>query len=1172
MPTMEQQRALNLDLTNKCRKPRLDCKVVDVEEVSPLPYSGLPPSQPTELRRTSRRSIPTDFYRDRNDQEDVFLAQAIQLSRRENRAVEFAGGGRRSSRQSIPNDFYHSTAMKKKNSFRKKGRSFRRLPLHRNNKARDKVEDRKNATHAVTREQGQRAVVLLPQSGANDVNVGPAGNEVDLTASEQPQAETQTGRRSSRRSVPTDFYIAGLDDLIKSSENKIGKPKKETIPKKKAPANFKRLRQKPITVEEAVMESPDVNKEASAKQTPLAKNADEDASNEPVGAASPQQTPNHVESPAILLTSPSPHRTPSSCAKKKRRLRVIPASLRKKPPRPSETRSLELYSPKDDGSVLEKQSKDQWSKAVPIDEREKNLPAKGKVSRKIAMNYKDGKIDSLLGADMTDINHTTRRAKAHVQPKAKRLKALSGMDALSETAQGSLREKESKGYAKKRNGFVNKIGKLVRTVPGGTKRKCKRKATEKHVPMPRPKMRKVESPSQDFIEFGEGDFAAAGTDDALVFNTAGDGHDDIDSVHQVMQSAEPSSVTESRRSQSENETKRRGRPPKSAAAGGASPAKADGESLGKRSLGQMFSLESEAAKAFPVDFGNNDQSVQPKKRRGRPPKQSVSKSGSGFEDSAPTTNSEMSTQKAIQMTESSEKNKDAQSAKIPKRRGRPPKQAALRDESIVEQVDEHVGQKKRRGRPRKISLSHDISIVEETVGEKKSRGRPPKQSTSRDDSILDHDESVSKSPKRRGRPPKKAVSQDGPIFEEGVSQPKRRGRPPKQAISTVNFVAEFVENTTEQKRRGQHVKESSMQDSPDGEGDETERQPKRRGRPPKQSMSNHDENVKQPKRRGRPPKQASKKDSASDGDKGARQPRRRGRPPNKSSKEDFANRKGDESAKQTKRRGRPPKPKDSTAPPKQAKRRGRRPLRVLKDCGTCLVCRRAVNCGRCESCVNMIEFGGDGSLGAKCVLRVCITPIVLEEATGLVISKGAGENNALGLDSTLESAIEFGQAESHNQASAWYDSGVESLSDNASMAVDEMSDLEWEDGYERGPVHVDVSGVLRMSSFVAPVVKRVSSPAMQNTRQVGVDDKGSASHDKVAGTAICVAQLAGATAQMSKDAQTSLPRKDAAEMARDLLRHERMQYLNDNDDDDSFEISEDEDDFAPPPPPLDFGE
>lgn len=103
----------------------------------------------------------------------------------------------------------------------------------------------------------------------------------------------------------------------------------------------------------------------------------------------------------------------------------------------------------------------------------------------------------------------------------------------------------------------------------------------------------------------------------------------------------------------------------------------------------------------------------------------------------------------------------------------------------------------------------------------------------------------------------------------------------------------------------------------------------------------------------------------------------------------------------------------------------------MKDCGTCLVCKKGVDCGRGDPCLNMVEFGGDGKLGGlKCILRVYITPIVEVVANGVTMPPVIMDKPNVA--HIVDSARQEGTSKS-SAVSQRYDSGVESQSDNNSM-------------------------------------------------------------------------------------------------------------------------------------------
>ena len=396
-----------------------------------------------------------------------------------------------------------------------------------------------------------------------------------------------------------------------------------------------------------------------------------------------------------------------------------------------------------------------------------------------------------------------------------------------------------------------------------------------------------------------------------------------------------------------------------------------------------------------------------------------------------------------------------------------------------------IGMKQQKKRAtRRLPLCRDKTAVQDSDKATKRRARPPKSKAFEAASDNDGAKTVAAgrgkdaTPKKKGRPPKQH-SQNGNGDNDGI----------ESANNTKSAVAEGSD-AQRPKRKARQSKESSpmvslVEDANvyDGDVEETNTAADTDGRDAKAKA----------KRNRRSPKQPSTKDSVADG--------------------------VDEKKRQI---------RSSSMKSAAPTRRSRGSRRIRKDCGICLVCQKGVNCGRCEPCLNMVEFGGDGSLGAKCILRVCITPILISESSGISVSRSAMTGNAA-VDSSVFMAGATLAEPTAGGVSQWYDSGVESLSDNASMAVDDMSDMEWEDGYERDPVIV-----MKRSS----AVNQRSSSNMQNTS--GVVD--------------------------SSMATPPLQQKDAAELARDFIRHERMQYANDDDSYDSLE----EDDLAPPPPPLDF--
>jgi hypothetical protein len=293
-------------------------------------------------------------------------------------------------------------------------------------------------------------------------------------------------------------------------------------------------------------------------------------------------------------------------------------------------------------------------------------------------------------------------------------------------------------------------------------------------------------------------------------------------------------------------------------------------------------------------------------------------------------------------------------------------------------------------------------------------------------------------------------------------------------------------------------------------------------------------------------------------------------------------------------RGRPRKNEcgnDEAKPTQQKHVKGRWRRSVWKDCGKCLVCRQAENCGRCEPCLNMPEFGGDGSRGTKCVLRVCITPVYILNGDPTTKSKGGDVNEndndkaiaSFGAAST-ENFMDRNQGVTSKEGTIWRDLGVESLSDNDSMAVDDMSDMEWDDGYKRSFARATVAAVALVEKYSVRKPTQVDSLPNQQTAANAVGNESQIA--SVAGrNALGFAERSDPTGKpngneipsdsgkigdekdMNPRSAVDMSLDDAAGMARKLLRYERMQYLN---DDTSYESSSEEDFLmVPPPPPLD---
>ena len=321
---------------------------------------------------------------------------------------------------------------------------------------------------------------------------------------------------------------------------------------------------------------------------------------------------------------------------------------------------------------------------------------------------------------------------------------------------------------------------------------------------------------------------------------------------------------------------------------------------------------------------------------------------------------------------------------------------------------------------------------------------------------------------------------------------------------------------------------------------------------------------------------------------------------------------------------------------RKARGQGRGRRSVMKDCGKCIVCREAVNCGRCVPCLNMTDFGGDGTLGAKCRLRVCITP-VFREAVAVQLT-GAhnkdSDDDRVAEDSgspVLHASGNHDPSMARSTFEVSYDSGVESLSDN-SLAVDDMSDLELEAEYACHPFAettmsplslMDDSARMRcgISDKSSEAAEAYRGQAQESTKfssnsnstaaigaAVLVDSRKDAHSPSIHGidcgtkqsgserfsiikqdtARVCnedtPAQLAGndasggiqslcgenictTTSERSESCkgEASPTKEIAAEMARKLIRHERLQYL---DDDASYNSYDDDDLMVPPPFPV----
>jgi hypothetical protein len=242
----------------------------------------------------------------------------------------------------------------------------------------------------------------------------------------------------------------------------------------------------------------------------------------------------------------------------------------------------------------------------------------------------------------------------------------------------------------------------------------------------------------------------------------------------------------------------------------------------------------------------------------------------------------------------------------------------------------------------------------------------------------------------------------------------------------------------------------------------------------------------------------------------------------------------------------------------------------------------------------MPEFGGDGSRGTKCVLRVCITPVFIlnNYPTNLSKSGDVNENDndraiASSGAASLESSMDRDQGVASKDVTEWRDSGVESLSDNDSMAVDDMSDMEWDEGYKRPFANVTVAAVTSVSECDVSKPTETGSLSKQQTVANAVGNEGqivgvasrNALHSAESSDPTRkanVIEIASDSEKISNEnvmnphsgpsSGNDTSHEDAAGMARKLLHYERVQYLN---DDASYESSSDEDCLmVPPPPPL----
>ena len=108
MEGRKRSKTLYFDPSNPCRKPHAQgSRVMDLEEqgIHDMPiYVGYQPPVIKEPRRSSRHSIPTDFYHD-SEKRNVASTQKEAAAAAAASAVE-EDGFRQSSRKSVPTDFY----------------------------------------------------------------------------------------------------------------------------------------------------------------------------------------------------------------------------------------------------------------------------------------------------------------------------------------------------------------------------------------------------------------------------------------------------------------------------------------------------------------------------------------------------------------------------------------------------------------------------------------------------------------------------------------------------------------------------------------------------------------------------------------------------------------------------------------------------------------------------------------------------------------------------------------------------------------------------------------------------------------------------------------------------------------------------------------------------------
>jgi hypothetical protein len=967
-------------------------------------------------------------------------------------------------------------------------------------------------------------------------------------------------RHSARKSIPTDFYVAGLHDAMTRSAQDYPKKKRKTNvdDAKKSPQQIPKkpttvVKHKIITVEEAVLqmernaqEEEGTKKHAKTKKTMTVEKTSDSTKEAKKAESSPPPKPRergHFASPMVLIPLSECILPPSTSPPK-----VKVSSPRKQSTSPTKMnvslppkRQAETKEKTKDVSPVKKKKRRRKIIPAALRRRPQVISVLISAGLEAAQLPKKKKKEPLNEGQVSPIDDDMPISEIVAKKQSKR--QPSDVD-KAKKMDGTKKPK------KKQNGFKNKIGKLVRRyAPVKLKRKRKRKKVVKAL-KPEP------------VDCGESDWADAEGDDGF-YDDAIDSDDENESFQSVIPAPDDTSVIKKSEQAAEQPKRKRGRPRKSEQTNGGIDE--------KKSTEQVILAPYDA---YAIE--KSDQIVvQPDRKRGRP--LNSEQVGGGIDEKESAQDATQAPNKA-----SAAENSD-QTAKQPKRKPGRPRKSDRKNGGIVERETAHDATQVPNGASA-MEKSNQTAMLPRTSdrkdGEIDEKG-PVKNAAQVPiyPSVIRESDQTAQQPKRkRGRPRKSEPKNGGIVYTESIQEAT-------QAADNAPVIKESDQHAMQPKRKRGRLRKSDRKD----DGIDTQQSAQDTTRAPDNAAATEksDQIAQQPKRkRGRPlnsdrkdgkiVEKASAKDAthAPDNSSNAnnvRQTASQPKPRGLLRKNDC----GIDEAKaaQPKRgRGRPRKNECGNDEAKSAQQKlgkGRWRRSVWKACGKCLVCRQAENCGRCEPCLNMPEFGGDGSRGVKCVLRVCITPIyILNDET----------------TNQSDNDIDRNQGVTSKEVTLWRDSGVESLSDNDSMAVDDMSDMEWDDGYKRpfasatvvSEASVAECGVRKPTQAGSLPNQQTSANAVGNEGQMqGVagrnaldsaersDPTGKTNGNEIASDFGKI----GIENDMNSRSGDDMSHEDAAGMARKLLRYERMQYLNDYA---SHESSSDEDCLlVPPPPPLD---